>query len=379
MRIIRLSIERFRSYQKCDVCFGEEDMHMLTGPNGAGKTNVIEALGILSEAHSFITSDEGEAVAWGESFYRVSGDVRCDTGECKELEVVCERTPRKRKGYFLQGVRVPSQHFIGTLPTVVFLPQDLSLFSGPPSGRRRIIDRVLGQISPEFRHAEEVYGKALKQRSALLKNIVKGTGRREDLVTWNVILAHEGAAITLRRLELLELLQCTLAAELQRLGEMWSDAAFRYERKSTERTLPRIEAQMLQGFEDSLERDLLLQSTTVGPHRDDWDIIVMGRSLSSFASRGQQRSAVLALLFLLGGYMELQRGEKPVILLDDVLSELDQSHQEALLSSFSGHQVIITTTHIPEDALGGVRIWNVKQGKVMERAVSPSTSLRTGR
>ncbi|MDP7477522.1 MAG: hypothetical protein QF442_03680, partial [Candidatus Peribacteraceae bacterium] len=106
------------------------------------------------------------------------------------------------------------------------------------------------------------------------------------------------------------------------------------------------------------ERDIVLHSTTIGPHRDDWKILVDGRDISTFASRGQQRTAVLALLFLQVSYLELQRGEKPVILLDDVFSELDDHHQKSLLSSLEEHQVIITTTHIPSQ-LHGARVLEI--------------------
>ncbi|MBM3227925.1 DNA replication and repair protein RecF [Candidatus Peribacteria bacterium] len=375
MRIARLHIERFRSYPLQEMDLSGSAIHVFVGPNGAGKTNIVEAISLLSEGDSVLGRSDPEMVRWGESFYRVTAEGVRDEGERMSFEVACEQAPRKRKAYFLRDVRVARGEFVGTLPTVVFLPQDLSLFTGPPARRRSVLDRTLGQISPEFRRSEEVYGKALKQRGALLKHIVRGTGRREDLATWNAVLAQEGAAITLRRLELLEILQCTLPSELRLLGECWDDARFLCERTGTERTQSGIESELLAALADGEERDLLLQSTGVGPHRDDWTILAHGRILPSFASRGQQRSAVIALLLLLGGYTELQRRERPVILLDDVLSELDTSHQEALLSSFADHQVIITTTHAPERMPTDAVLWDVAHG-----AVSPGkiTGKRAG-
>jgi DNA replication and repair protein RecF len=366
VRILSLILERFRSYDTCSLDLSQGDIHLLTGPNGAGKTNVIEAVSILSESRSCLGRDEEEIVRWGESYYRVRAEVQSDAGEMASLEVVSESNPRKRRAFFIRDVRVSAQQFIASLPTIVFLPQELALFSGPPADRRRLLDRSLGQIAPEYRSAQDVYTKALKQRSALLRNIVQSTGRREDLGIWNAILAHEGAVITLRRLELLEMLQCTLRDELLRLGEDWPTAVFTYERKGIERSLAAIEQELLQALEHWTERDILLQSTTIGPHRDDWGIAVDDRSLPSFASRGQQRAAVLALLFLLGSYTELQRGEKPVIILDDVFSELDTGHQEALLSSFAGHQVIMTATHIPEGMPQDALVWNVGEGAIVQ-------------
>ena len=159
----------------------------------------------------------------------------------------------------------------------------------------------------------------------------------------------------------------TLRDELLRLGEDWPTAEFVYERKGVQRLQDAIEQELLSALEHWTERDILLQSTTIGPHRDDWGICVDGRSLPSFASRGQQRAAVLALLFLLGSYTELQRGEKPVIILDDVFSELDSLHQETLLSSFADHQVLITTTHVPEGIPSGARMWSVGNGAIVQR------------
>lgn len=363
MRIQRLQLEQFRSYRKLDWELPEESVHLLLGKNGAGKTNVLEALGVLSEGESFLGRDEEELMTWGENYYRVRAEARSDAGDEITLEAVSEHNPRVRRAFFLRDVRVSAKEYLGTFPTVIFLPQDLDLFTGPPAHRRRLLDRALQQVSPQYRTGLDTYQKTLKQRAALLRQIAQGTGRREDLALWNGVLAKEGARITLRRLELLEVLQCTLAEELQRLGEVWKEPAFAYKRTGELRTETEIEQEILRELAHMEERDVLLQATSVGPHRDDWGMVAGARDLPSFASRGQQRTAVLALLFLLGSYLELQRGEKPVILLDDVFSELDASHQRALLTAFGGHQVFITATHSPA-GLENACVWQVEQGSV---------------
>ena len=339
------------------------NLHLLLGSNGAGKTNILEALSVLSEGESFLGRGEEELVTWNENYYRIRVETQSDAGEKMTLEAVSERVPRTRRAFFVRDVRVPAKEFCGILPTIVFLPQDLDLFTGPPAARRRLLDRALQQVSPQYRVALETYGKTLKQRSALLRHIADGQGKIADLGIWNGVLAKEGAAITMRRLELLGVLQCTLAEELERLGEDLTHPALRYERTGEARTAEDIEREMWRELERVVGRDVLLQATSIGPHRDDWGLIVEGRNLPSFASRGQQRTAVLALLFLLGSYLELQRGEKPVILLDDVFSELDPHHQQALLTVFGDHQVFITATHVPE-GLEEAIVWEVGEGGV---------------
>lgn len=373
MRITRLQLEQFRSYRKLDWQLPEAAVHLLLGRNGAGKTNILESIGVLSEGESFLGRDEEDLVTWGENFYRVRAEVISDGKEENILETVSERSPRTRRAFFLRDVRAPVKEFLGVLPTVIFLPQDLDLFTGSPAHRRRLLDRALQQVSPRYRLMLDTYQKTLKQRAALLRHIASGTGRREDLALWNAVLANEGARITLKRLELLEVLQCTLSEELHRLGEAWEQPSFHYERTGEARTEAAIEEEILQELSRIEERDILLQATSTGPHRDDWGIRVADRDLPSFASRGQQRTAVLALLFLLGSYLELQRGEQPVILLDDVFSELDVNHQEALLSAFGDHQVFITATHAPE-SLTEAAVWHVEQGNIRSMNASVAVS-----
>lgn len=367
MQVTLLTLERFRSYASATLDLTCGELHLFVGPNGVGKTNILEALSILSEGGSGIGRDAVDIVQWGETFYRIRATLKSDDASSSSVEVVSETFPRRRRAQFIRDVAVQSHAFIGTLPTVLFLPQDLDLFTGAPMQRRALLDRTLGQIFPAFRRSRDVYDKALRQRSSCLRQIAKGLARREDIAPWDQILAHEGAAITLRRIELLGVLQCTLGEELAALGEHWPDAHFSYERTGEGLQEADIERELLQALERGYERDFLLQTTGTGPHRDDWGMCVDGRSLPTFASRGQQRSAMLAMLLLLGSYVELVRGEKPVILLDDVLSELDEAHQQALLSSCTGHQVLLTATHVPSGLSADAMIWNVEKGSVMCR------------
>ena len=174
---------------------------------------------------------------------------------------------------------------------------------------------------------------------------------------------RKGSLLTIRRLELIETFGLALREELAALGENGSDVRFVYDRKGGETLQERLAEELLSMLRRHRERDILLQATSIGPHRDDWHIAVEGRDLRSFASRGQQRTAVLALLFLEVSYLEIRRGEKPVVLLDDVFSELDDEHQDGVLASLKDHQVIITATHQPEK-LHGAEVRVVDKGTI---------------
>lgn len=364
MRLSSLSLRQFRSYEDHTMDFGDDSVHVLIGPNGVGKTNILEAVSLLSLTKSCQKAEETDIISWGKEYYRVCADICSDNGEQKSLELVSQVAPRKQKACFINDVKVPISDMVGVLPTVIFLPQDLELFTGAPANRRAFLDQLLCQVSPEYMQTLMQYGKILKQRNSLLRKISDGVARRADLAVWDEKVAETGTVVMLRRLELCEVLQCTLSEELSTLGEQWDDAKILYERKGNARDFGTAKEEYMDFLSHFQERDIVLQSTTIGPHRDDWKMIVGDRDISGFASRGQQRTAVLALLFLEVSYLELQRGEKPVILLDDVFSELDDHHQTSLLKSLEDHQVIITTTHVPSE-VHGAKIWHMQKQQLV--------------
>ena len=366
MRIISLSLEQYRNYGTLSVDFPQEELHLFIGPNGSGKTNILEAISLLSLTKSFLGVEEEDLRQWGTEHYRVRARVRDDAGGEQELEIVSQVLPRKQKVCFHNGVKIPLSQMVGRLPVVTFLPQELALFSGPPADRRRFLDQILCQVSPAYFVALMDYQKVLKQRNALLKSISEGAADVTFLAPWNEEIAVLGSAITLLRLELVGTFNLALQEETQALGELWENVHVHYRRSGTACEKDALRQEILKGLSATVERDVILRSTTVGPHRDDWSIDVDGHSLITFASRGQQRVAVLALLLLQGSYLEVRRGEKPVILLDDIFSELDDAHRERLLTAFTGHQVILTATDLPitgQTFRGSVR--EVREGKII--------------
>lgn len=352
MRFASLQLTDFRSYAQSSVAFPDgPGCVAFVGENGAGKTNLIEALSILSLTRSCRGNDEDELVRWGQSFYRLKADVVADDGTMKRIEVVSEQSPRKRKTLFVNDIKTSASEFVGLVPTVTFLPQDLLLFSGPPAERRRFLDQLLSQVSPAYIAALSQYQQVLQQRNALLKTLAQSGGDASVLDVWDREVAKFGASVTLPRLELIGTFTLTFAEELGRLGEAWDDVTLRYDRKTTMRTHAELEEELFRLLRHNRDRDILLQATLSGPHREDWQVSVEGRDIPTFASRGQERTAVLALLFLQVSYLQLQRGETPILLLDDACSELDERHQHLLLSGFPGAQVFLTTTALPAHAV----------------------------
>ncbi len=363
VRIQSLSLEHFRNYESLALDLSGSLLHLFIGPNGSGKTNILESLSILSLTKSSLGIEEEFVQQWDAPYYRVKGRAVSDAGEETTVEVVYQSQPRKQKGCFLNDVRVPISQVVGVVPSVLFLPQDLQLFSGPPAERRRFIDQLLSQVSGEYLRALTEYQKYLKQRNVLLKHIAQGTGHREDLRPWDEQLAETGAVVTESRLQLMETFGLTLTDEIAQLGEQWDDVRIVYDRSSEGRDAAAIRADLLAALRQSQDRDILLQSTGNGPHREDWALVVNGHRLATFASRGQQRTCVLALLFLEASFVELRRGERPIILLDDVFSELDDRHQEGVMKAFAEHQVFITGTHLPKN-MPEAQVWGVERGNV---------------
>lgn len=360
MRLLSLTLEQYRNYPALKLDFPEDDLHLFIGPNGAGKTNILEAMSLLSLTKSFLGLSEEDLRQWGTEFYRVKANIKNDAGDVQELEVVSQLTPRKLKACFRNGVRTPLSDMVGTLPVVTFLPQDLSLFSGPPSERRRYLDQLLCQVSSEYFHALMEYQKALRQRNALLRE----EGGADALAPWDEQLATLGSVLIALRMELAGTFNLTIREEVRALGESWDNVEVSYDTATASNERTAIRDDLLKALEAARDRDRIVQSTSVGPHRDDWTVTVESRPLFTFASRGQQRVAALALLFLETSYLEVRRGEKPVVLLDDIFSELDAAHRERLLGAFSGHQVFLTATDMPVEKGFGGTVSRVEDGKV---------------
>lgn len=347
MRLLSLSLEQFRSYGKLEVNFREQEhVTVLMGENATGKTNILEAIAILAHLKSPRKVEDQDLIQWEKSHYRIRGLCRTDAGEERSLEVVAQMEPKKMRVAFINDVRIPAQRYIGALPLITFTPDDLLLWNGAPSERRRLIDLLLCQVSASYLQALMEYEKSLRQRNSLLKQMKEGTQKLSSLDSWDEKLATLGAVITIDRLQLFETLQLTIRRELTAFGERPREVLFQYVRKTKAQEETLLREELMAELLHYRERDILTLGTSTGPHRDDWTLFVDNRDIATSASRGQQRAALLALLLLEASFLELRTGEKPVLLLDDVFSELDEAHRTAVLERLSDHQVLITAVEL---------------------------------
>ncbi len=365
MRLQTLSVAQFRNHDSTVLNLGGVS-HLFVGPNGSGKTNILDAICVLSLTKSALGLDEEDLVQWEKQFFRVRADTLNDAGDMHCIELVSQQEPRREKAAFRNDVRIPLNQLVGEIPTVVFLPSDLDLFTGSPANRRRFLDTLLCQVSGEYLKCLSTFQKVLKQRNTLLRTISNGQASADDLQPWDDQLAEAAGTVTQLRLELIEAWNLSLLPEVQALGEKWNEVHIVYERSTNARSSSELAQEFLRQMFSSRDRDILIGTTSIGPHRDDWHLMTDGHALATAGSRGQQRTALLALLFLQAGYLELRKGERPVILLDDVYSELDTTHQERVLSAFAQHQVILTGTHVPEGLPEDLTIWEVQSGTVMK-------------
>lgn len=339
MLLRQLHLQNFRSYSKATFDF-TKNTTVIVGPNTSGKTNLIEAIYLLSFGKSFHADKDRQLVSFGKQIARVKGFIK-QGGEETQLEVMLAIQEDKMaplKKYLINGVPKRRADFMGNLSVVLFSPLDIDIIANSPSTRRRFLDEVLEQTDREYRIALLDYTKALRQRNALLevvrKNLPAGRqGNEKQFEYWDHLLIKTGHTITQKRASFIEFLNT--------FDKTVFDFAAFYDKSvmSAERLLQYRDAEIGSGV------------TLVGPHRDDFSISMYDNKeqtthdMKLYASRGQQRLAVLELKMLQLAFMEKNLRKKPLLLLDDIFSELDESHIELVISMIGDQQTILTTTH----------------------------------
>lgn len=368
MHLAWLELGNFRSYAALAFT-PEPDTNVLVGDNGAGKTNVLEAINYLSVLSSFRSSPDFSLIRAGAETAVLRGGVLREQGE---LRVEIEIPVNGRRRVLIDGKRPKRYSDVASeVAVVAFLPDDLDLVKRGPAGRRDFLDRLGSQLAPGVGANHADYVAALRQRNALLRR----EGRAVDPITldaWDERLAQAGARVVLDRLQLIHRLEPVFVTSYERLG---SGADPRIDYSSTwtadlvmSPDVPLGQAAMGERLREALlarrSRDLDQRSTTVGPHRDEPRIWLGGRSTRTQASQGEQRSTALALR--LGAYELLRErvGAAPILLLDDVFSELDVRRADAVRELLPGGQVFVTTARDDVISMPGRR-WLVRDGNVI--------------
>jgi len=303
---------------------------LVTGPNGAGKTNLLESLHVGTQGFSPRTRADAQLVRFGHEAARVA--LRgARAGVPLDLEVTLELGTGKRAT--VNGARLrAAEQLRSEVTTLVFTPDRLVVVKGGPAARRAYFDRVLGRLAPSRGGLSAEYGAAVGQRNAALRRVGQGLSSREALAPWNEQVAALGAQLVGGRHETVTALQPRFA---ERAGELGlPEAELRYEG----------EPPSVQELEARLDRDLDRGATGLGPHLDDLGVLSAGRDLRTFGSQGEQRLAVLALLLGEAELLEERRGVRPLLLLDDVLSELDPGRRQILADRVrSSGQALVTS------------------------------------
>ena len=347
--VTRIKLRDFRNYESAEVELAE-GLTVVAGANGAGKTNLLEALYFGCTARSPRTSNERELVRrGGEGVARVVLDLAADDGEHR-IEVGFE--PGESKHLRVDGSAVERLSTVAVRPLVsVFLPERLELVKGAPASRRAHLDQVVAALWPSRAETRSGYSRALAQRNALVGRVRAGAASPAALDAWDAELARHGIRLMQDRSEAVDGLR-SLFAELATSLGLPGDAELRYRPRSAAGDADGLAAELADRRQADLERGF----TAHGPHRDELQLLLAGASLRAYGSQGQQRAALLALLFAERSLLAERRARPPLMLLDDVMSELDAERRELLAGLLrSGGQAVITTTepeHVPGTALG---------------------------
>lgn len=361
MRIAELTARDFRNYERADVELGER-MTVIVGPNGAGKTNLLEAIYFGCTGRSPRTSNDRELLRRGGDAARVVATTVGDNGTSHTLEAAFQ--PGEQKVLRVDGSPVDTLWAGDVRPLVsVFLPERLELIKGGPSARRGHLDQVVAALWPSRAQARLAYSRALAQRNALLGRIRGGAVSADSLGSWDAELARQGIELMAARRQAVELLAPRFAGRAADLG-LPETAELSYRPRSPAQTSDELAHELLERRQADLDRGF----TAHGPHRDDLRLDHGGQSLRSFGSQGQQRVALLSLLFAERDLLAEERGRPPLMLLDDVMSELDAARRTLLAELLQGDgQGVLTATeleHVPGHDAPGTKVLHVEAGRV---------------
>ncbi len=372
MLVRRLRVRDFRTYAAADVRLGP-GLTVAHGRNGAGKTNLLEALYFGCTARSCRTSNEREVLRFGAETCRVEVSTRDDSGYEHELFVGFQ--PGQDKRLRVDGAPVERLLDAPGRPLVsVFLPERLELVKGPPALRRSHLDALVTGLWPARAQTRRQYSAALGQRNALLARLRQGASRA-SMAAWDLELARHGIALRDDRARAVALIADRFALVAGELG-LDGEAVLRYKPRSSAATPEELAAELAERLDSDVERGF----TQHGPHRDDLALQRDGRELRVYGSQGEQRLGLLALLLAEREALAEERGAPPLLLLDDVMSELDADRRALLVTRVAAvGQCLVTTTdlaHVPGGDGPGVTRLTVARGEVVQEG-GPTDALGT--
>ena len=359
-----LRLVNFRNYAD-DTVVLSPGLNVVVGDNAQGKTNLLEAISFTVTGSSPRTPKENEVVRWGEDFVRTEARVALDGG-AGERRVAVGYAPGQRKRLSVDGASAPSltNYAAGGagIRAVTFFPDDIRVVKGAPADRREFLDGLLSSLRPSYAGAAAEYAKVVQQRNQLLRRIRDGLSSERTLATWDRKVVDLGTTVLEGRSAAMGPLESHFEGSLRALYGP-EKATIRYSYSSPP-----------EGYAEALREahiaDIERGTTSVGPHRDDFEVLLGGVNLTTYGSQGQQRLATLALKFAARDYTRTETGEDPILLFDDVMSELDERRREYLAEYFlESTQAVITTTNLDyfdEEILERAHVVRISGGAVSE-------------
>ena len=365
MYVRSILLRNYRNYSEIQLDF-DPNINVFLGQNAQGKTNILEAVYYASLGHSHRTHSDTDLIRWEQSAASVQLDFdRLGVGNHLEFQFSRE----KRRRILLNEHPIRPKELIGSINTVLFSPEDLFLIKGAPAGRRRFLDAEISQASPAYYHELQQYNRIVTQRNTLLKRIRERKAPAEMLDLWDPQLIESAVKITKKRQEAVKKLNMLANLMQRRISDNRENLSIAYEIHGQEEG--DMTNDLASWYNKELvshrEVDILRGSTTRGPHHDDIVLMVNGINLRNFGSQGQQRTGVLSLKLSELEFLRSETGEYPILLLDDVMSELDASRRQQLMAYIRREriQTMITATdaaYFPQERIG--TYFYVKAGRI---------------
>ena len=364
----RVNLKNFRNYQSLDIEIGE-GINIFYGQNAQGKTNIIESIYMSSTGKSHRTQKDTELIKWNNDEARIKIDFQKDNDD-KSVEIHLNRNVKKQ--IKLNGVKLTKMgELIGNLNTVIFSPDHMKIIKEGPVERRRFMDIILSQVKPGYYYNLVQYLKVLEHRNKLLEEARNNRGILKTMEIWNDQLADFGTKIIMTRSNFVYK-TCDIAAKThERIShgkeslKLIYNSSVEYQNNSESD----IKKAFLNALEKSINIDMKRGATHKGPHRDDILFFINDTEVKTYSSQGQQRTALLSLKISELKYIEEETEELPILLLDDVFSELDTERQKYLVDFIKDIQTIITCTdveYLEKLKLGSSRVYNVVNGMVIK-------------
>lgn len=360
MYVSNIEVKNYRNYDTATVTL-DKGLNIFLGKNAQGKTNLLEALYLLAIGRSPRTTKDKDLIKWDKNQAHIKLTIAKKSGTTK-LEMIINE--KGKKIILINGIAIKKiSQLFGNLNVIHFFPDDLKLIKEAPSDRRRFMDIDICQASQNYFYLLTKYEKILAQRNKLIKTSPSINYVMDTISIWNEQLADTASKIVMSRIKFINKLAPLIKKCHAYLTDNNENIEVEYQ-GIIGKNVSDIKEKLLNAYTETLQKDFDLGYTQIGPHRDDLKISLNGIDLRSFGSQGQQRTASLALKL---GEIEIfaqESNEKPILLLDDVLSELDESRQKKLLNFANKVQTIITCTEFPFEK-NNANIIKINNGKII--------------